>query len=337
MTLTRFPAILLTVIAGLFAVQDSAYSQSYPNRPIQLVVAFLPGGVGDIVARAVSGKLSTALGQPVTIENRPGSTGTAGTRSVVRAAPDGYTLLVGQTTEIVVNRALSGDLGYSPDKDLQPVAFIAEMPLALAVPNASSAATVDDLVKAARANPRGLLFGSGGPGTPGHLAAELLRDRTKTRLTHVPFEGGGPALEGLLNGRVDFYFPVLVTAMPQITSGQVKALAVASAKRLPTLPNVPTLTEANIRSIDVSHWVGIFAPGGTLADVVAKLNKAVNDVLGQSDVRQQLVSQGADVRPMSVDEFTAFVRSETDKYAILIRQEMCSRLWYGGCRGFVMD
>ena len=332
----RSLAILSVGIVGLLA-PCSAHAQAYPNRPVQLVVAFLPGGVGDIVARAVSDKLSAALGQPVTIENRPGSTGAAGTRSVVRAAPDGYTLLAGQTTEIVVNRALSDNLGYSPDKDLQPVAFIAEMPLALAVPSASPAATIDDLVKAARANPRGLLFGSGGPGTPGHLAAELLRYRTKTRLTHVPFEGGGPALEGLLNGRVDFYFPVLVTAMPQITSGQVKALAVTSAKRLPSLPNVPTLSEANIRDIDVSHWVGIFAPGGTPADVVAKLNKAVNDVLAQPDVKQRLVAQGADVRPMSVDQFSAFLKAETDKYAILIRQVMCSRLWYGGCGGFVMD
>jgi tripartite-type tricarboxylate transporter receptor subunit TctC len=256
---------------------------------------------------------------------------------VVRAAPDGYTLLVGQTTEVVVNGALSSDLGYSAEKDLKPVAFIAEMPLALATLASSPYASVDDLVKAARANPRGLLFGSGGPGTPGHLAGELLRARTKTRLTHVPFEGGGPALEGLLNGRVDFYFPVLVTAMPQITAGQVKALAVTSTKRLPILPNVPTLAEANIKDIDVSHWVGIFAPGGTSADVIAKLNKAVNDVLAQSDVKQQLASQGADIRPMSPDQFGSFVKSETAKYTILVRQEMCSRFWYGGCRGFVMD
>ena len=323
--------------AIVVAAPGPGHAQTYPSRPIQLVVAFLPGGVGDIVGRAVADKLSATLGQPVTVENRPGSTGAAGTRSVVRATPDGYTLLVGQTTEIVINRALSGDLGYSPDKDLQPVAFIADMPLALATLSTAPYATVDDLVKAARASPRGLLFGSGGPGTPGHLAGELLRYRTKARMTHVPFEGGGPALEGLLNGRVDFYFPVLVTAMPQITSGQVKALAVTSAKRAPTLPNVPTLTEANIKDIDVSHWVGIFAPGGTPDALVAKLNTAVNDVLAQPEVKQRLVSQGADVRPMSVDQFSAFVKSETDKYAILIRQEMCSRFWYGGCGGFVMD
>jgi len=165
----------------------------------------------------------------------------------------------------------------------------------------------------------------------------LHRQGAKTRLTHVPFEGGGPALEGLLNGRVDFYFPVLVTAMPQITAGQIKALAVTSQKRAPTLPNVPTLSEAGLKDIDVSHWIGIFAPGGTPPDVVTKLNKAVNDVLGQPEVRQRLVGQGADVRPMSADQFAAFVRAETNRYAALIREEMCARFWYGGCRGFVVD
>jgi tripartite-type tricarboxylate transporter receptor subunit TctC len=301
------------------------------------VVAFPPGGVGDIIARAVVDKLSAVLGQSATIENRPGLTGSAGTRSVVRSAPDGYTLLVGQTTEIVVNRALSSELGYNPERDLRPVAFLAESPLSLATLNSAPYATVDDVVKVARTGARGLLFGSGGPGTPGHLAGELLRYRTKTRLTHVPFEGGGAALEGLLNGRVDFYFPVLVTAMPQIASGQVKALAVTSAKRLSTLPNVPTLSEAGLKDINVSHWVGIFAPGGTPNDVVARLHKAVSDVLAQPEVRQRLVSQGADLRQMSTDQFADFVRAETDKYALLLREELCSRFWYGGCRGFVMD
>jgi tripartite-type tricarboxylate transporter receptor subunit TctC len=333
---SRSRAVMFAVIAAA-AAAFQAHAQTYPSRPIELVVAFLPGGVGDIVARAIADKLSAALGQAVTVENRPGLTGSAGTRSVVRAAPDGYTLLVGQTTEIVVNRALSGNLGYDPDRDLRPVALIADVPLALAVLSSAPYSSVGDVVNAARASSRGLLFGSGGPGTPGHLAGELLRYRTKARLTHVPFEGGGAALEGLLNSRVDFYFPVLVTVMPQIASGQVKALAVTSAKRAPTLPNVLTLAEAGIPNIDVSHWVGIFAPGGTAPEVVARLNRAVNDVLAQPEVRQRLTGQGADVRPMSIDQFTAFVKSETDKYALLIREEFCSRLWYGGCSGFIMD
>jgi tripartite-type tricarboxylate transporter receptor subunit TctC len=333
MTFLRSAAVLLLALACVAPCQ----AQNRAERPVQLVVAFLPGGVGDIVARAISDKLSAALGRPVVVENRPGETGAIGVRSVARAAPDGDTLLVGQTTEIVVNRVLFGDLGYNPDNDLTAVAFVAESPLALATLSKAPYAGVDDLIKAARTDPRGLLFGSGGPGTPGHLAGELMRYYTKTRLTHVPFEGGGPALEGLLNGRVDFYFPVLVTAMPQITAGQIKALAVTSQKRAPVLPNVPTLAEAGLKDIDVSHWIGIFAPGGTPPAVVAKLNKAVDDVLKDPEVRQRLVGQGADIRPMSPEEFAAFVRSETNKYTVLIRHEMCARFWYGGCRGFVVD
>jgi tripartite-type tricarboxylate transporter receptor subunit TctC len=335
MTVIRTAAIFLIALGT--AVASPCRAQTYPDHPIHLVVAFLPGGVGDIVARAIADKLATALGQPVTVENRPGETGAIGTRSVARAAPDGYTLLVGQTTEIVVNRVLVGDLGYDPDKDLRPVALIAESPLALSTLSSTLYTTLDDLLKASRANSRGLLFGSGGPGTPGHLAGELLRYRSKTRLTHVPFEGGGPALDGLLSGRVDFYFPVLVTAMPQIIAGQLKVLAVTSQRRAAPLPNVPTLAEAGVQDIDVSHWVGIFAPGATPADVIAKLNKAINEVLAQGEVGQLLISQGADVRPMSRDQFGEFVKMETEKYTLLIREEMCSRFWYGGCRGFVVD
>jgi ACS family glucarate transporter-like MFS transporter len=270
------------------AVMSPVSAQTYPERPVHLVVAFPPGGVGDIVAHVISDKLSVSLGQPVTVENRPGKTGAIGTRSVARAVPDGYTLLVGQTTEIIVNRVLFGDLGYDPDKDLRPVALITESPLGLAVLSSAPYATVNDVLDAARANPRGLLFGSGGPGTPGHLAGELLRYRTKARLTHVPFEGGGPALDGLLNGRVDFYFPVLITAMPRITVGQLKLVAVISQKRAPVLPNVPTLAEAGVKDINVSHWAGIFAPGATPPDIVARLNKVANEVLAQDEVRQQL-------------------------------------------------
>jgi tripartite-type tricarboxylate transporter receptor subunit TctC len=319
-------------IAG--AMTFPALAQTYPAKPIQLVVAFPEGGVGDIVARTISEKLAGVLGQPVKVENRPGSGGLTGTLSVMRAAPDGYTLLAGQTTEIVVNRILAADLGQKPEKQLSPVALLAVMPLVLAVPASAPYSGVDDLIKAAGTTRRGLSFASGGPGTPGHLAAELLRVRTKSRLTHVPFEGGGPALEGLLQQRVDFYFPVLVTAMPQIKSGQIKALAISTAKRSPVLPNVPTLAESGIKDVDVAHWVGIFAPSGTPKEIVIKLNQAVNQVLSDAEVKEHLVSSGAQITPMSPEQFTDFLKSETDKYTTLIQTEFCSNLWYGGCGGF---
>jgi len=311
-----------------------ASAQTYPTKPVQVVVAFPPGGVGDIVARAVSDKLARALGQPVTVENRPGSAGLIGTQSVMRAAPDGYTLLAGQTTEIVVNKVLGAELPGAPEKPLKPIALFAVMPLVLAVPAGSPYSSPDDLAKAAGESRRGLSFASGGPGTPGHLAAELLRARTKARFTHVPFDGGGPALEGLLQQRVDFYFPVLVTAMPQIKSGQIKPLAITSAKRSPVLPDVPTLAEAGVRDVEVTHWVGLFAPGDTPSDIAGKLNQAANQALSDPEVKQRLADSGAEMTPMSADQFAGFLETETDKYTNLIRAEFCSNLWYGGCGGF---
>ncbi|MFL5530677.1 MAG: Bug family tripartite tricarboxylate transporter substrate binding protein [Gemmatimonadales bacterium] len=324
--------LVLGVIAS--TALPPALAQTYPTKPVQLVVAFPPGGVGDIVARAVSDKLARALGQPVNVENRPGSAGLIGTQSVMRAAPDGYTLLAGQTTEIVVNRALGAELPGEPEKPLKPIALFAVMPLVLAVPAGAPYASPDDLIKAAGASRRGLSFGSGGPGTPGHLAAELLRARTKSRFTHVPFDGGGPALEGLLQQRVDFYFPVLVTAMPQIKSGQLKALAITSGKRSPVLPDVPTLAEAGVKDIEVTHWVGLFAPGETPSDIADKLNQAVTQALSDPEVKERLASSGAEITPMSAEQFAKFLQSETDKYTTLIRTEFCSNLWYGGCGGF---
>lgn len=323
---------VLGAIAGVLT--SSAMAQTYPTKPVRLVVAFPEGGVGDIVARMISEKLASTLGQPVNVENRPGSAGLVGTRSVMRAAPDGYTLLAGQTTEIIVNRILGAYLGEKPQKQLKPVALVAVVPLVLAVPAAAPYSGIDDLVKAAGASRRGLTFGSGGPGTPGHLAAEILRVRTKSRLNHVPFDGGGPALEGLLQERVDFYFPALVTAMPQIKSGKLKALAISSAKRSPVLPNVPTFAESGIKDVDVTHWVGIFAPGGTPKEIVDKLNHAVNQVLSDAEVKERLESSGAEITPMSAEQFANFLKSETDEYTALFETEFCSNLWFGGCGGF---
>lgn len=323
---------VLGAIAG--AMTSSAVAQTYPTKPVQLVVAFPQGGVGDIVARTISEKLGSTLGQPVNVENRPGSAGLVGTRSVMRAAPDGYTLLAGQTTEIVVNRILGAYLREKPERQLKPVALVAVVPLVLAVPAAAPYSGVDDLVKAAGASRRGLTFGSGGPGTPGHLAAETLRVRTKSRLNHVPFDGGGSALEGLLQERVDFYFPALVTAMPQIKSGKLKALAISSPKRSPVLPNVPTFAESGIGDVHVTHWVGIFAPGGTPKQIVDKLNHAVNQVLADAGVKERLESSGAEVTPMSAEQFANFLKSETDEYTALLETEFCSNLWFGGCGGF---
>jgi len=320
----------------LAAVATPAWAQTYPSRPVQLAVGYAQGGTGDFVARLLAQKLTTALGQPVNVENRPGASGTAAAQSVARAAPDGYTLLVGQPGEVSINPLLVKDLGYDPARDLQPVALAVTSPLALVVQSTAPYSTLGEMTAASLSSPRGLAFASPGPGTPGHVAVELLRARTKSRLNHVPLEGGGPALDALLTGQVDMYFAVLPTALPDVSAGKLKILTVSSAKRSLAVPNVPTVAEqTTIRGFDLTNWVGVFAPRGTPADVVARLNREVNQVLAQPDVVEQLVRHGAEATPMSVDQFAEFLRGEASKYEGLLRDEFCAKFLYGGCTGFV--
>jgi tripartite-type tricarboxylate transporter receptor subunit TctC len=327
-------AILATTCAIIAATTLPGRAQNYPSGPVMLVIGNPAGGAGDIVAGAISEKLAKALGQPVNIEYRPGVSGGLGAGSVARAAPDGRTLLLGQTTEIVINRALAREIGYDPESDLLPVALLAIMPLALIVPSNAPYSTVEELVKASRSLPRGLSFASTGAGTPGHLAGELLRIRTNGRFTHVPFDGGAQALNAVLSNRVDFHFQALPTAMPDVRANKLRILALSSARRSPAVPNVPTIEESGIKDFDVTLWAGIFAPRRTPNEVVSRLNREIEQILAQSDVKTSLTDAGAEVRPTSMPEFISFVRSEANRYDLFIKQEFCSRLLYGGCGGF---
>jgi len=303
---------------------------------VQLVVGYAQGGTGDFIARLMAEKLATVLGQPVNVEIRPGASGATAAQGVARAAPDGYTLLVGQPGEVSINPMLVKDIGYDPARDLQPVALAALSPLALVVQSTAPYATIGEMTAASLSSPRGLTFASPGPGTPGHVAVELLRARTKSRLNHVPFEGGGPALDALIAGQVDMYFAVLPSAMPHVASGKLKVLAVSSAKRSLAVPNVPSVAEqTGIRGFDITNWVGVFAPRGTPADIVLRLNREINQVLAQPDVLERVVRHGAEASPMSVDQFADFLKSETSTYERLLTDEFCAKLLYGGCTGFV--
>lgn len=334
-TLSARIAFALGILLSAFLLTSPVRAQTFPDRPVHLVVGYPPGGSGDIVVRAISDRLATRLGQRIIVDFRAGESGAFGARTVTRAAPDGHTLLAGQTTEIVIDRVLAKELGYDPDKDLVPVAFLASMPLALIVPANAPYSSVAQLVEASRSSSRGLLFASPGPGTPGHLAGEWLNTRTRARMIHVPHEGGGAALDAVLNNRVDFHFQALPTAMPQLAAGKLKILAVSSARRSPALPDVPTMSEAlGGKGFDVTLWAGIFAPRNTPAAIVARLNREIEQILNEPEVRESLARAGAEVHPASVDEFRVFVRSETAKYEALIKDEFCSKLLYGGCGGF---
>ena len=329
-----FPLLgaMLALIGTIAASPISA--QPYPSRPIQLVVSYPQGGTGEIVGRPLAEKLSASLGQPVILEYQPGGSGAVGTQSVARAAPDGYTLLLGQTGELVINRYLVRDLGYDPDRDFRPIALVARIPLALVVKADAPFSTVDDLLKAARASRRGLTFSSGGPGTTGQFSAELLRLRSAARLNHVPSDGAAAALKAVIEGQVDFYFAPLPLALPEVRASKLKILAVSLPRRSLAVPTAPTMIESGFRNFTLSAWVSVLAPRNTPTDIVNRLNSAINHALAQPDLRERLIGDGADIDPMSPEQVGGFIRSEATEYQSVIADEFCSRFGYGGCAGY---
>jgi tripartite-type tricarboxylate transporter receptor subunit TctC len=308
----------MLVVAAVLVARP-AQAQNYPSGPVHMIVAYAPGGTGDVVARIVAQPLSVALGQTVIVENRAGASGAIGARSVSTAPPDGLTLLVGQTAEVAINQHWVKDLNYDPDKDLQPVALLAVVPLALVVPAKAPYNNMDEFMAALRKDK--LTFASAGKGTPGHFAGEMLKAKTKGNLTHVPYKGAGPALNDLIGAHVDMYFPGMPAAMPQVKSGMLKVFGVSSAKRSSIAPDVPTIAETTgMKDFDFTLWAGVFAPRGTPPEIVAKLNTEINKVLNDPETRKKLTDGGADVDPMSVDQFRAFVDRESKKYNVIIKE-----------------
>ena len=308
----------LALTAAIGAVTP-AFPDAYPSRPIHLIVNFAAGGTGDIVARLVGNKLSNALGQSVVVENRPGAGGTLGARDVVNAEPDGYTLTVAQTPEIAINPFFMKDAGYDPRKDLQPIALAGVVPLALVVPANAPYSTMAEFVKFLRNPDRPVTFASAGIGTPGHLAGELLKLKLNNNLTHVPYKGAAPALNDVVGGHVDFYFPGFPAALPLMQGGKVKLLAVSTAKRASAAPEIPSVAEATgISNFDFALWVGFFAPRALPPDIAQRLNKTINQILLEPDIKSRLENDGAEVTAPSIEEFSKFVDAEIAKYQAII-------------------
>ena len=296
-----------------------AIAQPFPSKPIRLIVAYAPGGTGDVVARIIADKLTPALGQTVIVENRAGATGAIGATAVLQAPPDGHTLLVGQTGEVVVNQYWMKGLTYEP-KDLMPVALATVVPLALTVPGKAPYGTMAEMLKAIQASNKPFTFASAGIGTPGHLAGEYLSAKLPGKLVHVPYKGAGPALNDIVGEHVDMYFPGFPPVMPMMKEGTVKVLAVSSLKRSDAAPDIPTVAEATgFSDFDFTLWQGFFAPKGTPSDVIARLNTEINKVLADPATRQKLVDAGANVEPMSIENFKAFVNAEREKYQRIIK------------------
>jgi tripartite-type tricarboxylate transporter receptor subunit TctC len=297
---------------------SAAIAQPYPSKPIRIVVPFAGGGAVDVVARALGQRMSEQMGNPVIVDNRPGASANLGADLVAKAEPDGYTLLMG-ANGLATNVTLFKSLPFDTLRDFAPVARVGYAPLVLVVPSASSARSLKDLVAAAKAKPGSLNYGTAGNGSSGHLATELLRIKTGIDVVHVPYKGGGPALTDLVGGRLSFMLINPIEALPHVKSQRLRALAVASPKRIPMLPDAPTFAEAGVPGYDASVWWGLVAPARTPKDIIARLSSETLKALENEGVRERLSALGAVVDPAGPDAFGRFLKDEIDKWAQVIK------------------
>jgi len=323
--MTRTP--LRFFIVALVAVATCAAAQTYPNKPIRLVVPFPAAGTTDILARDVGQRLTETLGQPVVIDNRPGAAGNVGSDIVAKSAPDGYTLLMCTVSSHAINPGLYSKLPYDHIKDFAPVILVARVPNVLEVNPGVPVYTVADLIKLAKEKPGEINFASSGSGTSIHLSGELFKTMTGVNMVHVPYKGSAPAITDLIGGQVQVMFDNLPSSLQQIKAGKLRAIAVTSAQRSPALPDLPTIAESGLPGFEATSWFGVLAPAGTPPAIVNRLNAEINKWLQSPDGKEKLLAQGALIEPRgesvtaggSPEQFAAFIRAETEKWAKVIK------------------
>jgi tripartite-type tricarboxylate transporter receptor subunit TctC len=303
---------------ALFAIVANATAQTWPARQIQLVVPYAPGGVVDFIGRTVGQRLSTQLGQPVVVDNRPGAGGIIGVEYAARSAPDGHTIVL-MDPAIVINPSMHEKVPYDLKKDLKPVAVIGSSPLVLVVNPSVPATTLSQLVDYARANPGKLNFVSAGMGTTPHMSGELLKLRGAVNMVHVPYKGSGPAMADLVAGQVQIGFSSITAALPFIRDNRLRPLATTGSKRSAALPEVPTVIESGYPGFDVDLWLGVFAPANVPAPIVARLNAEIGKALEDEAVRAAFAKVGVEPRITGVDDSARFVRAEFEKWANVVR------------------
>jgi tripartite-type tricarboxylate transporter receptor subunit TctC len=312
----------LVTMLGALCLAGGAHAQvpaqPYPTKPIRLLVGYAPGGATDIIARTIAGKLQESLGQPVIVENKPGATSNIASELVAKSVPDGYTLLLG-TIANATNMTAYKTPGYDTLRDFIPITQTMSAPSVLAVHPSVPAKTLKELIALAKAQPGKLSYASSGTGGSPHLAGELLKLRAGVDLLHVPYKGATPAMTDLLGGQVTMSFQTALSAIPHLQGGKLNVIAVAAHKRMAQLPNVPTMAEAGLPDFEVSSWNGLFAPAKTPPEIIAKLHQATVKALALPDVREKLAAQGAEGVANTPEEFRAYVRSEIDKWAKVIR------------------
>jgi tripartite-type tricarboxylate transporter receptor subunit TctC len=311
--------VLLAALAASALTSQQVEAQSYPERAITLVVAFAPGGSTSIVARAVSDKMSEALGQKIIIDNRAGAGGTIGTKAVATSAPDGYTIALGYTGTLAIGPTLYTKAGYDPRKDFAPIGMIGNAPNSLVVHPSFPAKTVAELITYAKANPEKVNFGSAGVGTASHVSGEYFATAAGIKLVHVPYKGTGPALSDLIGGHIPMAFAPIPATHSQISGGTLRALAVTSAARSGLLPDVPTIAESGLTGFDASLYYGLIAPAGTPRPIIDKLNAALRAALTSDEVKKRLVADGTEVTPSTPEEYTAFIDKDETKWSKIVK------------------
>jgi len=311
--------VLKAFALAALAVAAPAHAQGYPAKPVRMIVAYPPGGGTDIVGRVVAQKLGELLGQSVVVENRGGASGNIGTELAAHAAPDGYTILMGNVAPNAINVSLFKNLPFDPVADFAPVSLVASTPNILVVHPSTQAKTVKEVIALAKAKPGTLNFASAGVGSSSHLAGELFRILAGAEIVHVPYKGAGPAMVDVLSGRIQLYFATMPAAMPHVKSGKLAPVAVTSAKRSQALPGLPTIAESGVTGYEASTWYGLLAPAHTPNAAIARLHGDIVKLLAVPEFRERLAAQGFEPVGSSPEEFSSYIKSEIAKWGKVIR------------------
>ena len=312
-------ALVACFVAFAAGAAGAALAQDYPGKPIRMVVPFPPGGFSDVFGRIIGGKMHESWGQQVIVDNRPGAGGNIGADIVAKSPPDGYTLVMGTIGTHAINVTLFRKLPYDPIRDFAAVAFVVGADGLLVVHPSLPVKSTKELIALARARPGALTYASAGAGTTSHLAGELFKNMTKTDITHVPYKGNVPAITDLMSGQTTMLFATLPTVLPQVQAGRLRPLAVLGSTRSAALPDMPTLSEAGLKGFEVSNWTGVYAPAGTPAAIVGKLNAEIVRIMRLPDVQERLPKQGLTFVPTTPQQYADFTRSERDKWGALVK------------------
>jgi tripartite-type tricarboxylate transporter receptor subunit TctC len=319
-SMTTAVALAVALSIAMPAALAAEAQGPYPSRPIRYVVPFAPGGPTDIMSRAIAERLAVSLGAPVVVDNRAGAGGSLGAEIVARSAPDGYTLMIGHVGTHAINISLYAKVNYDPIRDFQPISMVATLPFVLVVNPGVPAKDVKELISLARARPGALNFASAGSGGPTHLAGELFKSTAAIDIVHVPYKGNAAALADLVGGQVQMMFSNMLTAMPFVRAGKLRAIAVSTLKRSPQAPELPTVAEGGAPGYDVTPWYGVLAPAGLPKPLLARLHAEVSRIVDSTEMRERFVTQGVDVASSTPEAFAALIKAEIPRWRELVKR-----------------